>query len=160
MSVSVPSVRAQANFEPWAAEVLGREAAGLSRLLGYQRSPESSSADFTDGSDRARPRIAVVGTGWWSTQHHIPALTTYDGAELVALVDTAPLRLRAAMDSSGVPAGYGEVEELLSSTELDGVIVATTSATHYTVTKAVLEGRCTRWSKSRWHCEPATPGSS
>jgi DNA-binding IclR family transcriptional regulator len=41
MSVSVPSVRAQANFEPSAAEVLGREAVALSRLLGYQQSPKS-----------------------------------------------------------------------------------------------------------------------
>jgi predicted dehydrogenase len=64
---------------------------------------------------------------------------TYDKAELVALVDTAPSRLRAAMDNSGVLAGYADVEELLSSTELDGVIVATSSAAHYAVTKAVLE---------------------
>lgn len=98
-----------------------------------------SRAVSIEGNRAQRPKIAVVGTGWWSTQHHIPALVTYDGAELVALVDAAPYRLRAAMDSSGVVAGFGAVEELLSSTEVDGVIVATTSATHYSVTKAVLE---------------------
>ena len=39
------------------------------------------------------PRIAVVGTGWWSANHHVPSLAQYDGAELVALCD--PRRERA-----------------------------------------------------------------
>ena len=43
-------------------------------------------------NDRA-PRIAVVGTGWWSANHHVPSLAGYAGADLVALCD--PQRDRA-----------------------------------------------------------------
>ena len=41
------------------------------------------------------PRLAVVGTGWWSSEFHIPSLTAYDGAELVGLVDADPERASA-----------------------------------------------------------------
>ena len=34
-----------------------------------------------------KPRIAVVGTGWWATEFHIPSLKKYESCELVALVD-------------------------------------------------------------------------
>jgi len=90
-------------------------------------------------ANAARPRIAVVGTGWWSTQHHIPALLSNELAELVAVVDNNPTRLRSAMDAYGLAVGVSDVTELLSSVELDGVVVATTAATHYEITKAVLE---------------------
>ena len=36
--------------------------------------------------------IAVIGTGWWATMAHIPALQTNPQAELVALAD---IRLEA-----------------------------------------------------------------
>lgn len=44
---------------------------------------------------RVRPvksMIAVIGTGWWATMAHIPALQTNPQAELVALAD---IRLEA-----------------------------------------------------------------
>src|SRR5271166_3697675 len=99
----------------------------------------STKAHAGERANAARPRIAVVGTGWWSTQHHIPALLSYEHAALVALVDNNPLRLTAAMDAYGIAVGFGEVAELLSSVEVDGVVVATTTSTHYEITKAVLE---------------------
>ena len=41
-----------------------------------------------DRPDRTdRPRIAVVGAGWWSANHHVPSLAQHDGAELVAICD-------------------------------------------------------------------------
>ncbi len=36
---------------------------------------------------RDKVRVAVVGTGWWATYAHIPALLAHESAELVALCD-------------------------------------------------------------------------
>ena len=41
-----------------------------------------------------KARLAVIGTGWWSTYTHIPALQAHPGAALVALCDCDPARLR------------------------------------------------------------------
>ena len=35
-------------------------------------------------------RIAVIGTGWWATTAHIPALQANPDANLVALSDMRP----------------------------------------------------------------------
>jgi predicted dehydrogenase len=92
----------------------------------------------TTTNDGGRPRLAVVGCGWWGTQVHIPGLLSYDGAELVALADPDEERLAAAGEAFGLPA-YRNLDELLGEESVDGVVVATTSATHYEVAKRALE---------------------
>jgi predicted dehydrogenase len=87
----------------------------------------------------AKPRIAVVGTGWWSTEFHIPSLKKYSDCELVALIDPNVEKRRKAQDMFDVPAGFGNVTEALSEMEIDGAIVATPSALHHPVTKELLE---------------------
>lgn len=84
------------------------------------------------------PRIAVVGTGWWATQHHIPSLLTYSGAKLVALVDSDQARLAAASAHYDVPRRYRSVQELVADGGIDGVVVATQSASHYEIAAACL----------------------
>jgi hypothetical protein len=39
------------------------------------------------------PRIAVVGTGWWSANHLVPSPAPYDGADLVARAERVRLHL-------------------------------------------------------------------
>jgi predicted dehydrogenase len=90
--------------------------------------------------DQRRPRIAVIGTGWWATQHHIPGLLNYPGAELVALVDKDPAKLARAAEAFSGPASFRSLEDLLSSsTEVDGIVVATPSAYHYEIARAALQ---------------------
>ena len=43
-----------------------------------------------------KARVAVIGTGWWSTYTHIPGLIGHPDAELVALCDRNPEALAAA----------------------------------------------------------------
>lgn len=50
----------------------------------------------------ARPRLAVVGTGWWATYAHIPALREHAGAELVALSDPNAEKLATVASAFGV----------------------------------------------------------
>lgn len=85
------------------------------------------------------PRIAVVGTGWWSTEFHIPSLRDYPGAELTALVDTDPQRLARAAERFATPHTFTSVEELIAANVADGVVVATPSGTHHEVAAACLD---------------------
>lgn len=87
----------------------------------------------------ARAKIAVVGTGWWATEFHIPSLLNYDDCELVALVDPNTVKRQRAQENFGIQAGFTSVEELCSQMEIDGAIVATPSASHYPVTRHLIE---------------------
>jgi len=86
-----------------------------------------------------KARIAIVGTGWWSTYTHIPHLAEHPNAELVALADRRPDALKKAADSVGRVKSYTDYNEMLASEELDGVIVSTNHTTHYEVAKAALD---------------------
>lgn len=86
-----------------------------------------------------RPRLAVVGAGWWSTEFHLPGLLDYDGADLVALVELDDARRRIASDSFSVR-GYRDLDQLLADNlNLDGIVVATSSAAHYEIAKQALQ---------------------
>lgn len=86
-----------------------------------------------------KARVAVIGTGWWATFAHIPGLQAHEGADLVALCDTDPARLNRAADEYQIDHRYPDVDSLLDAEQLDGVVVATTPATHYEVAKTCLE---------------------
>jgi len=84
-------------------------------------------------------RIAVIGTGWWATEHHIPALLAHPDAELVALCDANLDKARLTADAYSVPNAYASVDDLLANQRLDGAIVVTNHATHYAVAKACVQ---------------------
>lgn len=86
----------------------------------------------------SRARIAVIGTGWWATEHHIPALLEHPDAELVALCDVDEAKARQTADAYGVPSAYSSVDELVNRESLDGAVVVTNHATHYAVAAACL----------------------
>ena len=84
-------------------------------------------------------RVAVIGTGWWATATHIPALITDSAVDLVALCDTDPLRVSAAAAAFGVTHTYDDPNALLVAEQPDAVVVATTHATHFAVALACLK---------------------
>ncbi len=86
-----------------------------------------------------KARVAVVGTGWWSTTTHIPAVLANPDAELVALVDRRPDTLAKAAQAYHVQRTYTDVDHLLNSESLDGVIVCVNHAAHYEVARACLQ---------------------
>ena len=43
-----------------------------------------------------KARIGIIGTGWWATDAHMPAVLAHEDAELTAVCDTDPARLKAA----------------------------------------------------------------
>jgi predicted dehydrogenase len=85
-----------------------------------------------------KPKMAVVGTGWWSTEFHIPSLIDYPECELVALVDPNEEKRRKAEELFGIKYGFSSVEEMCAAMKVDGAIVATPSAYHYPIAKYLM----------------------
>lgn len=84
-------------------------------------------------------QIAVIGTGWWSTQTHIPTLLAHKDATLVAISDADPEKLQAAATAYAIEQCYEDYRAMLERETLDGVIVATSHASHYQITRDCLE---------------------
>lgn len=88
---------------------------------------------------KSKVKIVVIGTGWWSTTAHIPALKANPRAEIV-LVDTNPSALKAAADKYSVDAAFTSLPAALKThPDIKGAIVAVPHAAHYAVGKEVLE---------------------
>jgi predicted dehydrogenase len=86
-----------------------------------------------------RARIGIIGAGWWTTYAHLPALSTYPRAEVVAIADPSPERLAQAGESFGIAAQFDDYRAMLDRADLDGVVVATPHATHYAIATDVLK---------------------
>lgn len=87
----------------------------------------------------SRVRIGVVGAGWWSTQHHIPGLLAYPGAELVGIADRDAAKLEAARRAYGIEQLFTDHRELLRQARPQGVIIAVPHAFHYPIARDVLQ---------------------
>jgi predicted dehydrogenase len=86
-----------------------------------------------------KARVAVIGTGWWTTTAHLPALRENPEAELVALCDRSPEALARANAAYGPVKTYTDCQAMLAAETLDGAIVATNHNSHYTLAKQCLE---------------------
>jgi len=87
-------------------------------------------------------RIAVVGVGWWAAFNHIPAIQAGADADIVALCDLDSQRLSIAGDKFGISSRYTDLEQMLATESLDGVIVSTPHVAHTLPTVAALEAGC------------------
>jgi predicted dehydrogenase len=83
-------------------------------------------------------RIGIIGTGWWATDTHIPALLAHPNAKLVALCDSDQARLHAAAARYEVDDLYTDVQQMLAEATLDGVVIVSSNASHYAIAKACL----------------------
>jgi predicted dehydrogenase len=86
-----------------------------------------------------RVRIAVIGTGWWATATHIPALIDSPHVDLAGLCDVSEARVGAAAAAFGVKRTYTDYRTLLATEQPDAVVVATTHASHFAVSRDCLE---------------------
>ncbi len=75
-------------------------------------------------------RVAVIGTGWWATYAHIPALLAHEAAELVALCDKDKAKVEMTAVAYNIDKAYDNIEAMLAHERLDAVVVATNHAAH------------------------------
>jgi predicted dehydrogenase len=75
-------------------------------------------------------RLAVAGCGAIAQLAHLPVLSKMRGVRLVALCDNEGARARALADRFEVPDVFTDLEELLDSDVVDGLIVATPNHLH------------------------------
>ncbi len=86
----------------------------------------------------SRVRIAVVGTGWWATRVHLPALCADPRCRVVAAADADSARAMRAAAHFGVPRWYADHRALLGAEQLDGVVVATPPQSHHAIARDCL----------------------
>ena len=86
-----------------------------------------------------KARIAVIGTGWWATTAHLPALVAHPDAHVVAICDRRGEVLAKVANRFSIGNIYTDYREMLEHEELDGVVVAVWHADHYEVTRNCLE---------------------
>ena len=86
-----------------------------------------------------KARVAVIGTGWWATTAHLPALRAHPDAEVIAVADQRPEVLAKATEAYEIDTQYTDYQEMLDKEDLDGVVVATWNAAHYETVRACLE---------------------
>jgi predicted dehydrogenase len=91
----------------------------------------------SSGGNR-KARIAVIGTGWWATTAHLPALVANPNAEIVAICDQRIDLLARVADKFDVRKTYLDYSDLLKQEELDGVVISVWSAAHFEVARACL----------------------
>jgi predicted dehydrogenase len=89
-------------------------------------------------AERRKARIAVVGTGWWGTTAHLPALAIHPDAEIVAVCDRRVDVLSRVTDKFGISTTYTDYVQMLNQEELDGAVVSVWSAAHFEVARACL----------------------
>ena len=84
-------------------------------------------------------RIGVVGTGWWATEAHIPGLIEHPQAEIPALCDLDAERAARAAEHYGVAAVYDDLDRMLARESLDGLVVASSNATHFELARRAID---------------------
>src|SRR5689334_8356750 len=86
--------------------------------------------------------IAVVGTGWWATTAHLPALVAHPRVGKIVLVDINPEAGRKAAAKYNIPAPqvFTTVKEAkVAHPDLQGAIIAVTHHAHYQAAMDSLE---------------------
>jgi predicted dehydrogenase len=98
-----------------------------------------SHKNFEDLRMKTKAKIAVVGTGWWATYTHLPALQTHPGVAEIVLCDSNADKLDAAAEAYHIEKRYTDVQAMLQTEDLDGAVIATNHASHFALAQACLD---------------------
>ena len=75
-------------------------------------------------------RLGVIGAGMITQVAHLPVLSRMRGTSVVALCDNDGPKARALAERFGIPNHYTDIEDVLESGQLDGVVIATPNHLH------------------------------
>lgn len=85
-------------------------------------------------------RVGVIGLGMG--RNHIAGYQTHPGAEVVAIADIDPIRLKEIGDKYEVPRRYDTADEMMARETLDVVSIATPNLFHHPMTLAAFKAGC------------------
>lgn len=85
-------------------------------------------------------RCGVIGLGMG--QSHVAGFQSHPSAEVVAIADQSPDRLKTVGDKYNVPSAYETAEEMLEREELDIVSIATPNVFHKPLALAAFKAGC------------------
>ncbi len=88
----------------------------------------------------SRPGIGVVGLGYWGP-NLVRNFNQMPDARIVALCDADQARLERQLLAYPMARGTGDADEIVDSADVDVVVVATPSSTHYGLVRKALQAR-------------------
>ena len=86
----------------------------------------------------SRVGVGVIGVGGISNAVHLPGLKLCEQAEIVALCDTEPERLKQVAQEYRVADTFTEYERLLQHPGVDAVVIATPTVLHAPIARAAI----------------------
>ncbi|MFI5136076.1 MAG: Gfo/Idh/MocA family protein [Chitinophagales bacterium] len=84
-------------------------------------------------------RLGIVGLGWVSQVFHLPLLTKFEDAEVVAVCDRDKARSKMIAEKFGIARHYTDYQQMLATEDLAAVDVCTSTDAHLQVTLDALE---------------------
>ncbi len=84
-------------------------------------------------------RVGIIGLGWVAQVVHIPQLLRMPEAEIVAVCDRDRARVRLVGEKFGFRNMYADTDALMERSDVDAVIVATSTDAHKDITLAALK---------------------
>ena len=84
-------------------------------------------------------RVGVIGTGWWATRAHLPALARHADAEIAAIANRGEVNRRRAASHFGVARAFASAEEMLAEVALDAAVIAVPHHEHARLARLCLE---------------------
>ena len=84
-------------------------------------------------------RIGLVGAGANTRLRHIPGFQAIDGVEVVAVANRSVVSGQRVADEFGIPAVYGNWQDLVNSPDVDAVCIGTWPYMHCPITLAALD---------------------
>jgi predicted dehydrogenase len=88
----------------------------------------------------SRVRVGVAGVGHWASTAHMPAIRAHPLADLVAIADPYEENLERARRAFDVPSAFADPLEMLATSALDAVVVATPHAFHHVIALQAIRG--------------------
>ena len=86
----------------------------------------------------SRVGVGVIGVGGISNSVHLPGLSLCEQAEIVAVCDSEPERLKRVAQDYGVSNTFSEYERLLQHPAVDAVVIATPTVLHAPIARAAI----------------------
>ena len=83
--------------------------------------------------------MGIIGCGWVAETRHLPVLSRLEGVRAFAACDTREDRLQQMKTRFEIPRTFTDAEELLSDTDVNAVLIATTAETHASLATKALE---------------------